>query len=70
MVTQLCIVYDRFFVFMAANDAEYQKRYPKDLRRDYIVSRELGKGACGTVFLGIKKSDNSFVRIFGVILLG
>ena len=47
------------FVFMYAN----QDSYPSDLRQKYTVSKELGKGTCGTVKLGVRKSDSKQVAI-------
>lgn len=47
------------FVFIKAD----QENYPKELREKYTVSKELGKGACGTVVLGVRKSDSRQVAI-------
>ncbi len=50
------------FIFMSTNK-EYLNKYPEVLRGKYMVSKELGKGACGTVFLAVRKSDHSSVAI-------
>jgi hypothetical protein len=52
----------RNFVYLSAN-REFQKQYPPALRRKYHVSRELGKGACGTVYLGVRREDEKQVAI-------
>lgn len=52
----------RHFMFMSTNK-DYLRMYPEELRKKYTVSRELGKGACGTVFLGVRKDDHEQVAI-------
>ena len=52
----------REFIYLSANK-DYQRQHPPELRRRYIVSRELGKGACGTVYLGVRKDDHRRVAI-------
>lgn len=52
----------KHFVYMTTNK-DYLKMYPPELRDKYTVSRELGKGACGTVMLGIRKLDYAQVAI-------
>ncbi len=50
------------FIFMSTN-REYLEKYPEALRARYTVSRELGKGACGTVYLAVRKSDHVTVAV-------
>jgi len=50
------------FVYLSAIK-DYQRQYPSELRNKYIVSKELGKGACGTVYLGVRKDDHRRVAI-------
>ena len=52
----------REFVYLSAS-RDYQRQHPPELRRKYIVSRELGKGACGTVYLGVRKDNHRHVAI-------
>ena len=52
----------KHFIYMSTNK-DYLKMYPTELRNKYTVSRELGKGACGTVMLGIRKEDYAQVAI-------
>ena len=41
------------FIYMSTNK-DFQRDYPKDLRSKYLISKELGSGACGVVRLGFK----------------
>ena len=50
------------FIYMA-NHKEYLDIYPPQLREKYTVCKELGKGACGTVVLGINKTSHEQVAI-------
>jgi len=50
------------FVYMSSNK-ELLDKYPQELRRKYTVSKELGKGACGVVMLGVRNDDNGLVAI-------
>jgi len=50
------------FVYLSSSK-DYQRQHPAELRNRYIVSRELGKGACGTVYLGVRKEDHHRVAI-------
>lgn len=52
----------KHFVFLS-NGRDHAKAHPADLRKKYLVSRELGKGACGTVLLGIRREDGHQVAI-------
>ncbi len=52
----------RHFVYMSTS-REVAKMHPAELRQRYLVSRELGKGACGTVYLGIRRDDYKQVAI-------
>lgn len=44
------------YVFMRT-ESRYFTGFPKELRRKYMVSKQLGKGACGVVNLAFRKSD-------------
>ena len=50
------------YVFMYTNK-KYQGQFPKDLTKKYMVSKKLGNGACGTVFLGFRHTDGKRVAI-------
>ncbi len=52
----------KHFIFMI-NNREHLDRYPEALRAKYTISRELGKGACGTVFLAVRRSDHVTVAV-------
>ncbi|XP_059094775.1 myosin light chain kinase A-like [Tigriopus californicus] len=47
------------FIYMHSN----QDQYPIELTQKYTVAQELGKGACGTVMLGVRKEDSTQVAI-------
>jgi len=46
------------YIYMSTSK-DYQMDYPKEIRRNYLMSKELGSGACGTVYLGFKVSGGS-----------
>jgi len=50
------------YVYMSTN-RDFQRDYPRQLRDKYLISKELGTGACGVVKLGFKISGS-----FGVSL--
>ncbi len=50
------------FVYMSTNK-EYLRRFPEALRSKYVMSKELGRGACGVVYLGIRKADHACVAV-------
>lgn len=43
----------RCYVYLSTS-YDYQRDYPAELTSKYIVSRDLGSGACGTVRLGFR----------------
>lgn len=53
---------NRNYVFIGASRDLY-KMYPSALNNKYTMTLELGKGACGTVYLGVRKSDFKQVAV-------
>ena len=49
------------FIYMSTNK-DFQRDYPKDLRSKYLISKELGSGACGVVRLGFKIAGGSATK--------
>ena len=41
----------------------YQSEFPKELTTHYMVSKKLGNGACGTVYLAFRRKDGKRVAI-------
>ncbi len=44
------------FIFVSAS-REHFRQFPRQLNEKYVMTKELGKGACGTVYLALKKPD-------------
>ena len=53
---------EQHFVYVART-RDYLRAYPPSLRSRYLVSRELGKGACGTVMLGVRRATGARVAV-------
>jgi len=49
------------FIYMSTNK-DFQRDYPKELRSKYLISKELGSGACGVVRLGFKIAGGSATK--------
>ena len=45
------------YIYMSTN-RDFQRDYPRELRSKYVISKELGSGACGVVKLGFKITGN------------
>ena len=50
------------FLFVSSSK-EHFRAYPKRLNEKYLVCDQLGKGACGTVYLGLKKATLEKVAV-------
>jgi len=50
------------YIFMYTKKM-YQSEFPKELTRYYMVSKKLGNGACGTVYLAFRRKDGKRVAI-------
>ena len=50
------------YIFMYTKKI-YQSEFPKELTSHYMVSKKLGNGACGTVYLAFRRKDGKRVAI-------
>eukprot|EP00096_Caligus_rogercresseyi_P002470 TRINITY_DN14602_c1_g1_i1.p1 TRINITY_DN14602_c1_g1~~TRINITY_DN14602_c1_g1_i1.p1 ORF type:complete len:378 (+),score=115.29 TRINITY_DN14602_c1_g1_i1:136-1269(+) len=51
------------YVFMLSKPPSFLEKHPPELTQRYVLSGELGKGACGTVRLGFRIADDKRVAI-------